>query len=60
MHFTQERKKEEEKTVVKPSSSYSKARNVFNLPHIVDNNVEGQKIFVLEQGSLSVFIIDLE
>ena len=37
-HFTQ--RKKIRKNTVKPSSSNSKARDTFNLPHIVESKVE--------------------
>ena len=37
-YFIQRKKKKKKRSY--PSSSYSKARNVFNLPQIVKNNVE--------------------
>ena len=35
-------------------------KNAFNLPHILENNVELQEIFTSEQRSLSVFVINSE
>ena len=40
----------------KQAANLVEARNAFNLPHIVKNNVERQETFTSEQGSWLLFI----